>query len=308
MKSKLLALLVLLISLFSVEVFGQHRPLLPHPQKIQFGSEHLAVKGLGIRFGAAPTGEDRFAAAELARALAERTGYRPPIWESPGAAKAVVLVRTGAVDPLPMPDEQPGPESREAYTLKVTPQGVEIRGRSSAAVFYGVQTLRQLVEGEGDCAVLPEVEIQDWPSLAYRGLMIDISHGSMPTEEEVKRELDFLARWKANQYYFYNEASIDLEGFPLLLNPVGRFRKEQVRSIIAYGRDRHIDVIPCLELYGHLHDLLRVEKYSGLAAFPHGSEFNPTDPQVMETVAQLGRAVRTAIPEPFRPHRVGRNF
>ena len=155
--------------------------------------------------------EDRFAAAELSRALKERTGIEAPIWEIHGQAGAIILTRTAGVDPLPMPDERPGPESREAYHLKVTPSGAEIRGRSSAAVFYGVQTLRQLVEGEGEQAFLPEVEIDDWPSLAYRGVMVDVgSQGAMSTPEEIKRQLDFMARWKVNQYYFYNEASIEL--------------------------------------------------------------------------------------------------
>ncbi len=299
MNSHRLALCVLLISLLPVGAYGQHRPLLPRPQELKYGSGRLALKGLGIRFGSSPASEDRFAATDLARALVERTGDQPPIWESPGVEKAIVLTRTGAVDPLPVPDEQPGPESREAYTLKVTPQGVEIQGRSSAAVFYGVQTLRQLVEGEGDRATLPEVEIHDWSSLAYRGLMVDMSQGMLPTEEEVKRQLDFLARWKANQYYFYNEASIELEGFPLLLNPVGRFRKEQVRSIIAYGRDRHIDVIPCLELYSHLHDLFRIEKYSDLADFPHAWEFNPSNAKVKVLLSDWVEQFVQLFPSPF---------
>ena len=61
-----------------------------------------------------------------------------------------------------------------------------------------------------------------------------MSHGPLPREAEVDRQLDFLARWKANQYYFYNEASIELDGYPLL-NPGGRFTREQVGRIIAYG-------------------------------------------------------------------------
>src|SRR5437899_889365 len=95
--------------------------------------------------------------------------------------------------------------SREAYYLKVSPTGSEIRARTSAGLYYGVQTLSQLVEGVGPDAILPEVEIRDWASLAYRGMMMDMSHGPLLTEEEVKRQIDFLARWKANQYYFYSE-------------------------------------------------------------------------------------------------------
>jgi hypothetical protein len=274
-----LAVLLLTVVMNPIEAGAEYNPLLPRPQKIRYGTGRLAVRAVSIRFGSPPTLEDRFAAGELSRALKEITGIDVPIWESQGQSPAIMLTRTAGLDPLPMPDEQPGPESREGYHLKVTPTGAEIQGRSSAAVFYGVQTLRQLVEGKGDAAFLPEVEIDDWPSLAYRGTMVDVgSEGAMSTEEDIKRQIDFLARWKANQYYFYNETSIELAGYPLL-NPDARFTKDQVRRIVAYGRERHIDVIPCLELYGHLHNFFRVEQYSDLADFPYGGEFNPSNPE-----------------------------
>src|SRR5579872_838070 len=266
---RLFRLLVFSIAFLSLPMPGLCNALLPRPQKVSYGGGRLRVRGLAITFGTTPVPEDRFAAAELSKWLCERAGAKIPIWESKGAKPAIVLDRTGAVDALPMPGEKPGPDSREAYDLKVTPEGVTIQARSSAGIFYGAETLRQLVEGEGEQAVLPEVEIHDWPSLAYRGTMVDMSHGPLPTEREVERQLDFLARWKANQYYFYSEDSIALEGFPLL-NPEGRFTQDQVRRIIAYGRERHIDVIPCLELYGHQHDLFRVERYSELGFIPYG--------------------------------------
>ncbi|MGA3165281.1 MAG: beta-N-acetylhexosaminidase [Terriglobia bacterium] len=272
--------------------------LLPRPQKIQYGPGHLLVRELGIRLASlSPAEEDRFAASDLARRLRERTGVQVSAGAQ-GSGPAIVLERTGGVDPLPLPGEQPGPNSREAYDLKVTPAGVEIRGRSSAAVFYGVQTLVQLVEGQGVQASLPEVEIHDWPLLVYRGPMVDMSHGALPTEAEVERQLDFLARWKVNQYYFYNEASIELEGYPLL-NPDGRFTQAAVRRIIAYGRARHIDVAPCLELYGHLHDLFRVEEYSDLAPFPHGEEFNPENPRAMDLLTDWAEQISKLFPSPF---------
>ncbi len=269
-----------LIMLFAViPVFAQHNPLLPRPQEVRYGPGRLAVHGLAIHLSPAPAEEDRFAADTLAQRLEAVSDEKLPIEESSATDHAILLRRTGDVAPLPLPDERPGSDSRESYTLKVAPAGVEITAKSSAGLFYGVQTLAQLVEGRGPDAAFPEVEIRDWPAMAYRGTMIDMSHGPLPTEEEVKRQLDFMARWKANQYYFYNEASIELDGYPLL-NPDGRFTKDQVRRIIAYGRERHIDVIPCLELYGHLHDLFRVERYSGLSPLPHGGEFDPRNSQV----------------------------
>jgi len=275
-----------------------HNPLLPSPQQITYGTGHLAVRGLGIELASSPSPEDRFAAQELSKWLGSRAGVEIPIRESKGSGPAIVLDRTGAVDALPVPGEKPGPDSREAYELKVAPAGVTIRARSSAGIFYGAETLRQLMEGEGEQAVLPEVEIHDWPSLAYRGTMVDMSHGPLPTEKEVERQLDFMARWKANQYYFYSEDSIALKGFPLL-NPEGRFTQDQVRAIIAYARQRHIDVVPCLELYGHQHDLFRVERYSNLADLAHGTEFDPRNPQVMKLLDNWIDQLAHLFPSPF---------
>jgi len=283
---------------------AQHNSLLPRPQEIRYGSGQLPIQGLTIHFASAPSAEDRFAAEALNGCLARRgvatLGIEGNVQEAAVAQSGILLKRDGEGPVLPMPDERPGPNSREAYELSVTEKGAEVRAHSSTGLFYGVQTLCQLAEGgSGDAgARLPAVEIRDWPALAYRGVMMDMSHGPLPTVEEVKRQLDFLARWKENQYYFYNEASIELEGYPLL-NPRGRFTKEQVRRIIAYGRERHIDVIPCLELYGHMHDLFRIEKYSDLAALPHGGEFNPANPQVLPLLTDWVNQFAQLFPSPF---------
>jgi len=245
-----------------------------------------------------PSVEDRFTAEQLSSCLSDVA--KEPVRVSQGEASGtlIVLKRTGEVGALPLPGEHPGPASREAYTLKVTPDKAEVQAASSAGLFYGVQTMCQLIEGSAAEALLPEVEIHDWPSLAYRGTMVDMSHGPLPTEAEIKRQLDFLSRWKANQYYLYSEASIELEGYPLL-NPEGRLSKDEVRRIIAYGRERHIDVIPNLELYAHLHDVFRVEQYSQLSDLPHGVEFNPSNPGVMALVSNWVDQLANLFPSPF---------
>jgi hexosaminidase len=276
-----------------------HSPLLPRPQHIRYASGKLPLKGLNIRLPVNSAEEDRFAASELAAILSARCSTPVRIAEhSNGSETSIVLKRSGSVADLPLPGEQPGPDSREAYRLKITPSGGGIEASSSAGLYYAVQTLRQLVEGDKSNSALPEVEIHDWPSLAYRGTMIDVSHGPLPTEDEVKRQLDFLARWKANQYYIYSEGAIELDGYPLL-NPEGRFSKDQIKRIIAYGRERHIDVIPFLELYGHLHDLLRIELYSGLGAFPHSVELDPTNPKVATLLADWAAQISDLFPSPF---------
>lgn len=275
-----------------------HNPLLPHPQQIKYGAGHLNARGLAIVFASPPGPEGRFAARQLSKWLGSRAGVNIPILEGKGSGPEIVLDRTGPVGALPVPGDKPGPDSREAYVLKVTPRRVTIRACSSAGIFYGAETLRQLIEVKDGEAVFPEVEIHDWPSLAYRGTMVDMSHGPLPTVREVERQLDFLARWKANQYYFYSEDSIALKGFPLI-NPGGRFSQDQVRTIIAYARKRHIDVVPCLELYGHQHDLFRLERYSELSDLPHGTEFDPRNPQVMKLLTGWIAQFAALFPSPF---------
>jgi hypothetical protein len=273
-------------------------PLLPAPQQIQYGMGRLPIPGLEVGFASSPTPQDRFAGEELASALLLRAKVDVHVTEGKARHRMIVLRRTGSGTDLPQPNEQAGPDSREAYTVVVASEGAEIRANSSAGLFYGVQTLRQLVEGSGAEAAFPQVEIHDWPSLPYRGIMIDMSHGPLPTENEVKGQIDFLAHWKANQYYFYSEASIELKGYSVL-DDDARFSQDEVRRIVAYARQRHIDVVPCVELYGHLHDLLRVERYAGLGPIPHGRELDPRNPEVATLLHDWIGQLTDVFPSPF---------
>jgi len=275
---------------------AEHRPLVPRPQQIQYGNGKLSLSGIGVYLPANAAAEDRFAAGELAAALAEITRERVPLVTN--RKHAIALERTGAVDALPGADERPGAESRESYNLRISSSGAEVRARSSAGLYYAVQTMRQLAEAENGEQILPEVEIHDWPALSYRGFMMDTSHGPLPTEDEIKRQLDFLARWKANQYYFYSEANIELKGYPVI-NIGAQYTQEQIRRIIDYAKERHIDVVPCVELYGHLHDLFRVERYADLGALTHGGEINPANPQVQTLLQDWVRQLVSLFPSPW---------
>jgi len=291
-------ILGLSLLVFNIIQAAEHNPLLPQPQKVKYGDSRLELEGLKIGFAAAPSPEDRFAAKQLAHILTSVSGFEVDLTESLAIPVSIIFERTGAVDPLPVPGEKAGRESREAYKILIGAESVRISSKSSAGLFYAVQTIRQLVEGTGKEAVLPEVEIEDWPVLAFRGFMMDMSHTQLPRMDEIKRHLDFLSSWKANQYYFYSEASIELEGYPLLMADA-RFTKNQVREIIEYGRERHIDVVPNLELYGHTHDLLRLEHYSDMGVIPHGGEFRPDDPGVEPLIADWVKQISSLFPSPF---------
>jgi len=271
-------------------LLAAHNVLLPQPQQVRYGNARVPLRGISIVLGSPSTPEDAFTISCLKEGLARYRG---------GAASySIRFIRTGNVDALPRDNGQAGAGSRESYHLRITPTGGDVRAPSSAGLFYAAQTLLQMVEGNGTDAFLPEAEIDDYPTLAYRGVMVDLSHGPLPTEDEIKRQIDFLARWKGNQYYFYSELSIELKGYPLI-NPGGRYSQDQVRRIIEYARQRHVDVVPCLEFYGHLHDLFRIERYANLAAMPHGGDLNPRDPEMRRLVEDWIGQMTALFPSPW---------
>jgi hypothetical protein len=277
---------------------ADHRPLLPRPQQVQYETGALPLRGLSICFAASPAAEDRFAAEQLAARLSAITQTQVPIRKTKASGPAILLNRTGTGAALPGDKESTGPDSREAYSLQVTPKGAEIRAASSAGLFYGVQTLLQMVEGSGREASLPAAEVRDWPALAYRGFMMDFSHGQLLRVQEIERQIDLLARFKANQYYFYSEASIEFEGCELV-NPDARYTRDEVRRIIDYARQRHVDVVPCMELYGHMHDLFRVEKFADLGLPRYGDEFDPRNPRVLAVLDDWVAQTAKLFPSPW---------
>jgi hypothetical protein len=175
-----------------------HNALLPKPREIRYGAGSMTLRNAAICVAPGAAAEDRFAAGWLAEEAGKRTGARAAVREGNTCPSGILLRRTGPVDALPGVEEKPGPDGREAYTIHVSPTGAEVAGRSSAAVFYGAQSLSQMIESREGNASLPESDVRDWPALAYRGFMMDMSHTQLPTVEEIERQIDFLARWKTN--------------------------------------------------------------------------------------------------------------
>ena len=293
---------ILLFCLAALGVLGNAtaapRPLLPKPQEVRYAEGELPLLGLSIQFAAPPDAGDRFTAGLLASGLSARAKTGIAILETKAPGPAILLERHGEGPSVPADHETAGPESREACSIQTTPQGAVLRARSSAGLFYAAQTLLQMVEGEGEQARLPAAEVRDWPALAYRGFMMDLSHGQLLRVSEIERQIDLLARFKANQYYFYSEASIEYQGYETI-NPGACYRREQVRHLIDYARQRHVDVVPCLELYGHLHDLFRVEKFAGLGLPRYGDEFDPRNPRVLAVLDDWVDQVASLFPSPW---------
>ena len=161
----------------------------------------------------------------------------------------------------------------EAYRLRIASEGIRIEGGSPAGVFYGFQTLRQLLAQYG--TTLPLMRIEDAPAFAYRGAMLDCCRHFF-TVEEVKAFLDLLALHKINRFHWHLTDDqgwrIEIRRYPELTK-IGSVRSEtvlghntsacdgvpyggyytqaEIREVVTYASSRFIEVIPEIEMPGH---------------------------------------------------------
>ncbi|MFD7959546.1 beta-N-acetylhexosaminidase [Streptomyces zaomyceticus] len=201
-------------------------------------------------------------------------------------------------------EREHGPEGYR-LTTENPDAAVVIEGGGPAGVFWGAQTLRQLLGPEayrrapvsGGDRDLPYVTIEDRPRFGWRGLMLDVSRHFMP-KDDVLRYLDLLAAHKLNVFHFHLTDDqgwrIEIKRHPRLTevgswrarskwghraSPLwdetphgGFYTQDDIREIVAYAADRHITVVPEIDLPGH--------SQAAIAAYP---ELGNTD--VVDTAA-----------------------
>jgi hexosaminidase len=299
MKSLAFLFLILLAITSVSSLNGQDNSLIPAPVKAIWGKDKFPLDGAKILISANLLEREQTAISQFIRFIKENTGIiiSTAYIEEPGV-QMIVLLSEQQGEALPLQDEKAGPGSRESYKISVSKSKVTVNAKSDAGIFYALQTIEQMISMQKADSYITEAEIDDYPEMAYRGVMVDLSHGGLLTEEEIKNQIDFLSRWKMNQYYFYNEVSIEMKGYPLI-NYNACYSQEQIRRIVAYARLRHMDVIPFVEFYGHMHELLRLEKYAGLGIGKYGHDLDPRDPGVQELLKDWIRQYADIFPSPF---------
>lgn len=238
-------------------------------------------------------GTGSFLLSEKTKLYTNLQGGEAELWENYLKALPVQLKEARMKDRkqmlflliTPKPPQLPSPES---YTLSVTPQRIEIRATSGAGLFYGMQTLLQLMQpaGTGSYSV-PSVEIEDTPRFAYRGLMLDVSR-HFSTKEFIKKQIDALAYYKINRLHLHlTDAAgwrLEIKKYPLLTDfaawrtdPTwkkwwnggrkylrydepgasgGYYTQDDIREILEYARQHYITVIPEIEMPSHSEEVL----------------------------------------------------
>lgn len=199
---------------------------------------------------------------------------------------------SGSVEPelRIAPGEPRGPQS---YRVTIA-DGVHVTGADEAGLFYGVCTLHQLLE-QGE---LRELELEDWPDLAHRGVMLDISRDRVPTMNALLDLVDRLASFKINQLQLYMEHTFAYRGHERVWRDASPLTPEEIVELDAHCRARHVELVPNQNSFGHMHRWLTHEPYRQLAECPGGVDHPfspsrepfslcPTDPKSLELLADL---------------------
>lgn len=177
----------------------------------------------------------------------------------------------------------------EGYQININHKKILIEAHSSKGVFYGIQTFTQLISFYSKTKTeIPALSIQDQPKFKWRGMHLDVARHFFP-KEAVKKYIDFLAMYKMNVFHWHLTDDqgwrIEIKKYPKLTS-IGAFRKESmvghyneqrfdgkpyggfysqedIKEIVAYAQQKHIAIVPEIEMPGHA--------TAALAAYPEFS-------------------------------------
>lgn len=234
--------------------------LLPPPRYLcrEPGDFELADRG-AVRLGGRQPAELWPVAGLLLARLAEAGPRQWTIRAGLGPAPVCL-----AVDPA----VTGGPE---AYRLNIGPELITLRGGGPAGVFYGCQTLAQLLRQYG--RRLPCLYIEDKPDFPVRGFMLDISRDRVPTLATLLALVDLLAGWKINHLQLYTEHTFAYAGHDVVWEQASPLTGAEILQLDAYCRERFIDLVPNQASFGHMERWLKHPAYRSLAESPNGWQF-----------------------------------
>jgi len=301
-RTKILGFAILSTLVFaSANAQSSNVQIIPEPKQLTVGDgSFLLGRDARIVLADSKSAEDRFAAQDFIDDVKATAGVALAM----GKSRRDILV--GRIDLLPIAQAlkrsgtaPPSSLNEEGYMIVVSADHVIVAGNTVAGTFYGLQTLKQLVRGEGASAFIPLVKIIDWPTMRWRGVSDDISRGPVPTVDYIKRQIRTEADLKMNMHSFYMEHTFASESHPLIGPEGGSLTPAEIKELVAYARNYHVELVPEQQTFGHLHKALRLEKYAELAETPYGDVLSPQQPASYKLIEDWYKELNELFPGQF---------
>ncbi|MDD2385233.1 MAG: glycoside hydrolase family 20 zincin-like fold domain-containing protein [Bacteroidales bacterium] len=156
----------------------------------------------------------------------------------------------------------------ESYILNITPKSIQVIAQTDAGIFYGLQTLKQIIAANTDRNNIPCLVIYDFPDIPIRAWQDDISRGPIPKMETLKEQIRKMSAYKLNHFTLYIEHVYKLEKHPGIA-PEDGITKAQIKELSKYAKKYHVNLIASYQSFGHMEKTLSHPKYSHLAENEH---------------------------------------
>lgn len=194
------------------------------------------------------------------------------------------------------------------YVLEIGKRGVSITADDEAGVFYGVQTLCQLMRKRpGGGIEVPALTIRDWPSYPLRGFQYDIARGQTVDLDYCKRMIREAARYKMNCVMYYMEDDYKFEKYPFTGRP-GTFTKAKAQELSRYADRYHVMLIPQYESLGHAGAVLSHPEFKDLREGTSTWVFCANEPKVWQFLDDAYAELAEAFPNSKYIHVGGDEF
>jgi hexosaminidase len=256
--------------------------IVPAPRSVVLGDGVFALRG-DLRIATSGDREDAFAAGLLKDEIEAASAAKARLVE--GSEGDIVLARDASL----------ADAGDEGYRLEVKPGTIRVVARTAAGLFYGVQTLRQMVHADG----IPAAVINDRPALRWRGLQDDVSRGPVPTLDALERRVRTAAEYKINLYALYFETAFAYRSQPVLAEAGGAITADELAALTAYAAKHHVVVMAEQQSLGHLNRLLQWEHYKGLAETDGSGTLSPANPATYTMLDSMYREIAPLTSAPF---------
>ncbi len=150
----------------------------------------------------------------------------------------------------------------EEYKLSIKKDNIEINASTSKGLFYGIQTLIQIIREYGYS--LPGVIIEDKPYFKHRGFYHDVTRGKVPKLETLMNLVDKASFYKINELQLYIEHTFAFKGLSEVWVDKDPLTSEEIILLDRYCKNKHIELIPSISTFGHLYEVLRTKSFKNL--------------------------------------------
>jgi len=255
--------------------------LLPVPQKVSFSSKTFLLDNNWVVENINEI-ENKSIYEDLAEELKEKiTGFQTlskNTIENTSLHKIHLIVKEGSVSIGATTDTDQTALEKQAYKLTLSDTGISITANVQQGLFYGMQTLLQLIRYQKEKILLPEGEIVDWPDMSVRMIYWDDAH-HLEKMEALKQIIRQAAYYKINAFAIKLEGHFQYKSAPAIVEPYALSANEY-RELTQYARSYFVEIIPYLDAPAHVSFILKHSEFANLRAFSNSNyEFSVINPQ-----------------------------